>query len=90
MITNVQISQVNLDKIKAIVSITFDDALTVNDIRIIEGPKGKIVEMPRRRPMNDVNKYIAHPLTPQAWQMITDSIMEAYEKSTTEGNQQEG
>ena len=48
-ITDIRIRKVDKDgKMKAVVSITIDDAFVVHDIKIIEGEKGLFIAMPSR------------------------------------------
>ncbi|MBC9782894.1 septation protein SpoVG family protein [Heliobacterium chlorum] len=81
-ITDIQITQMQLDRIRAIVSITLDDALVINGIRIIEGSQGLDVEMPRRKPSGDGIRYVAHPITNKAWDELTKSIIHEFEKTS--------
>ena len=49
-ITDVRIRKVNDEgKMKAVVSITFDDEFVVHDIKIIEGQNGLFIAMPSRK-----------------------------------------
>ena len=49
-ITDVRIRKVNDDgKMKAVVSVTFDDEFVVHDIKIIEGQNGLFIAMPSRK-----------------------------------------
>ena len=49
-ITDIRIRKVDKDgKMKAVVSITIDDAFVVHDIKIIEGEKGLFIAMPSRK-----------------------------------------
>ena len=48
-ITDVRVRKIaSTGKLRAYVSITFDDEFVVHDIRIIEGDKGLFVAMPRK------------------------------------------
>ncbi|MBM7867963.1 hypothetical protein GTO89_14445 [Heliobacterium gestii] len=79
-ITDVQITRVQLDKIKAIASITLDDALIINGIKVIEGPEGLAVEMPRRKPFTEGIRYTAHPTNKEAWEYVTQTVIKAFRK----------
>ena len=47
-ITDVRIRKINDEgKMKAVVSITFDDEFVVHDIKIIEGQNGLFIAMPK-------------------------------------------
>ena len=49
-ITDVRIRKINLDsRMKAIVSVTFDDAFVVHDVKVVEGQKGLFVAMPSKK-----------------------------------------
>ena len=49
-ITDIRIRRISKEgKMKAVVSITFDNAFVVHDIKIIEGEKGLFIAMPSRK-----------------------------------------
>lgn len=49
-ITDVRVRKVAKDgKMKAVVSITLDEAFVVHDIKVIEGEKGLFIAMPSRK-----------------------------------------
>ena len=62
-ITDVRVRKVNDEgKMKAVVSITFDDEFVVHDIKIIEGQNGLFIAMPSRKMGEGDFRDIAHPL----------------------------
>lgn len=78
-ITDVRIRKLTeKEKMKAIVSITFDDEFVVHDIRIIEGEKGLFVAMPSRRTADGKYKDIAHPINSETRTRISEAILESY------------
>jgi stage V sporulation protein G len=78
-ITDVRVRKVNTaGKMRAIASITFDDAFVVRDIRVIEGQKGLFVAMPSRKAPDGQFRDIAHPVTQEARDMIEDAIISVY------------
>ena len=80
-ITDVRIRKVNDEgKMKAIVSITFDDEFVVHDIKIIEGQNGPFIAMPSRKMSEGDFRDIAHPLVSETRNQIRDAIFEEYEK----------
>ena len=80
-ITDVRIRKVNDEgKMKAIVSITFDDEFVVHDIKIIEGQNGPFIAMPSRKMREGDFRDIAHPLVSETRNKIRDAIFEEYEK----------
>ena len=80
-ITDVRIRKVNDEgKMKAIVSITFDDEFVVHDIKIIEGQNGPFIAMPSRKMSEGDFRDIAHQLVSETRNKIRDAIFEEYEK----------
>ena len=84
-ITDVRIRKVNDDgKMKAVVSITFDDEFVVHDIKIIEGQNGLFIAMPSRKMGEGDFRDIAHPLVSETRNKIRDAIFEEYDKLQTQ------
>lgn len=80
-ITDVRIRKVNDEgKMKAVVSVTFDDEFVVHDIKVIEGQNGLFIAMPSRKMGEGDFRDIAHPLTSETRNRIKDAIFEEYEK----------
>lgn len=80
-ITDVRIRKIASDgKMKAIVSITFDDEFVVHDIKIIEGQNGLFIAMPSRKTPDGEFKDIAHPINTDTRARIQSSILKAYEE----------
>lgn len=85
-ITDVRIRKVSDEgKMKAIVSITFDDEFVVHDVKIIEGQNGLFVAMPSRKMGEGDFRDIAHPLLSETRNRIKDAIFAEYEKLLSEG-----
>ncbi len=84
-ITDVRIRRINDEgKMKAIVSITFDDEFVVHDIKIIEGQNGPFIAMPSRRVGEGDYRDIAHPLVSETRNKIKDAIFAEYDKELAE------
>ena len=66
---------------KAIVSITFDDAFAVHDIKVVEGDKGLFVAMPSKRMPDGEYKDIAHPISSEVCEVIQTAVLKEYEKA---------
>ena len=80
-ITDVRIRKIASDgKMKAIVSVTFDNEFVVHDIKVIEGQNGLFIAMPSRKTPDGEFKDIAHPINTDTRERIQTSILEAYEK----------
>lgn len=81
-ITDVRIRKIATDgKMKAIVSVTFDNEFVVHDIKIIEGQNGLFIAMPSRKTPDGEFKDIAHPINTDTRERIQTSILEAFEKA---------
>lgn len=84
-ITDVRIRKIASDgKMKAIVSVTFDNEFVVHDIKVIEGQNGLFIAMPSRKTPDGEFKDIAHPINTDTREKIQASILEAYEKARLE------
>lgn len=81
-ITDVRLRKLdNGTKMKAIASITIDDAFVVREIRVIEGQNGLFVAMPSRKIPSGEFRDIAHPINSETRQMIQNIILEEYYKA---------
>ncbi len=81
-ITDVRIRKLRDEgKMKAVVSVTFDDAFVVHDIKIIEGQNGLFVAMPSRKVGEGDYRDIAHPINQETRTMIQQVIFTEYEKA---------
>jgi len=84
-ITDVRIRKISNDgKMKAIVSVTFDNEFVVHDIKVIEGQNGLFIAMPSRKTPDGEFKDIAHPINTTTREKIQTSILNAYEVALKE------
>lgn len=84
-ITDVRIRKINNEgKMKAVVSITFDDEFVVHDIKIIEGQNGLFIAMPSRKMGEGDFRDIAHPLVSETRNRIKEAIFKEYDKMLEE------
>ena len=79
-ITEVKVFPVNEEKLKAYVTIVFDDCFIVRDIKIISGTSGLFVAMPSKRRKDGSYKDIAHPLNQTTRRKFEEIILDAYLK----------
>ena len=81
-ITDVRVRKIAKDgKMKAIVSVTFDNEFVVHDIKVIEGEKGLFIAMPSRKTAYGEYLDIAHPINSDTRQQMQEMILEEYEKA---------
>ncbi|MDO5713798.1 MAG: septation regulator SpoVG [Tissierellia bacterium] len=84
-ITDIRIRRLTTDsKMKAIVSVTFDDEVVIHDIKLIEGVEGLFVAMPSRKLPNGSFRDIAHPIHSEARKKIEDAVFAKYEEVVKE------
>ncbi|MFD3155532.1 septation regulator SpoVG [Haloimpatiens sp. FM7330] len=84
-VTDVRIRKIAAEgKMKAIVSVTFDNEFVVHDIKVIEGKNGLFIAMPSRKTPDGEFKDIAHPINTDTRQKIQKAILDQYEKAKSE------
>ena len=80
-ITDVRIRKITTEgKMKAIVSITFNEEFVIHDIKVIEGQNGLLIAMPSRKTPDGEFKDIAHPINSATREKIQKAILDEYEK----------
>ncbi len=81
-ITDIRIKRVSTSgKLKAYVTITFDNCFVVHNLKIISGNAGTFIAMPSRKIKTGEYKDIAHPINSSFRQIIQSKIIEEYSKS---------
>ncbi len=79
-ITDVRIRKIDVQgKMKAVVSVTFDNDFVVHDIKIIESQNGLFIAMPSRKTPNGEFKDIAHPINSETRETLQKAILKKYE-----------
>ncbi|HIT86108.1 MAG TPA: septation regulator SpoVG [Candidatus Ornithomonoglobus intestinigallinarum] len=80
-ITDIRIKKVSTDsKMKAVVSVTFDNSFVVHDIKIIEGQDKLFTAMPSRKTPEGEYKDIAHPINSEMRTELQKQILTQYER----------
>ena len=87
-ITEVKVFPIQEEKLKAFVSIVFDQCFMVNDIKIIQGKDGLFISMPSRKKKNGEFKDVAHPLNNETRRMIEDKVLAEYDRVLQERGEQ--
>ena len=79
-ITDIRIKKVASEgKMKAVASVTFDNAFAVHDVKVIEGPEKLFVAMPSRRTPDGEYRDIAHPINSDMRNMLESKVRAAYD-----------
>ena len=62
-ITDIRVRKVTKQgKMRAVVSVTFDNEFVVHDIKVIEGERGLFIAMPSKKSADGEYRDIAHPI----------------------------
>ncbi len=83
-ITEVRVSPRDEDRLKAFVTVTFDDCFVVRGVKIIVGQEGLFVAMPSRRRQDGQFQDIAHPIHSEMRQRLEDAVLAAYDEALGE------
>ena len=63
---------------KAVVSVTFDDALAVHDIKVIYARDKYFIVMPSKKNADGSYRDIAHPINAQFRAELENAVIDAY------------
>ena len=77
-ITKVAIRPVDMNKVKALASITIDDEFVIHDLRIVEGEEGFFVAMPSRKLRDGSHRDIAHPICMKCRDHIQNAVLSEF------------
>ena len=78
-ITELRLRKVeNEGKLKAYVTVTFDNCFVVHNVKIIEGKTVLFIAMPSRKTANGEYKDVAHPISPDFRNELQDKILAEY------------
>jgi stage V sporulation protein G len=78
-ITDVRVRKFSKEgKMRAVVSVTFDDELVIHDIKVIEGETGPFIAMPSRKTMDGEFRDVAHPINSNAREKLQNSVIKKY------------
>jgi stage V sporulation protein G len=79
-ITDINIRRIDSDgKMKAVVSVTFDNDFVVHDIKVIESANGLFIAMPSRKTPDGEYKDIAHPINSKFRERLAGAVLTKYQ-----------
>jgi len=79
-ITDIRIRKVvGEGKLKAYVTVTFDECFVVHNVKIIEGKTGVFIAMPSRKTKTGEYKDVAHPIHPEFRAEMQQQILDKYD-----------
>jgi stage V sporulation protein G len=86
-ITDIRIRKLGADsKLKAYVTITFDDCFVVHNVKIIDGTNGAFIAMPSRKTRSGEYKDVAHPINSDFRGALQEKILTEYERLIESGD----
>ena len=78
-ITELRIRKVTGEgKLRAYVTITFDNCFVVHNVKIIEGKEGLFIAMPSKKTATGEYKDVAHPISPEFRSELQNRILDDY------------
>lgn len=75
----ITLSRFPQSKIRAFVSVTFDEEFAVHGFKVIEGRKGLFVAMPARKTSDGEYREVAHPIQLPFRDRLQQEILRAFE-----------
>ena len=80
-ITELRIRKVTSEgKLKAYVTVTFDNCFVVHNVKIIEGKDGLFIAMPSKKTSTGEYKDVAHPINTPTREEINKIVLAKYEE----------
>ena len=77
----------NTGAMKAVASVTVDEAFAIHGVKLIETANGRFASMPNEirkdKDGNEVHRDVCHPISSSARKVIEDALFAAYEEATT-------
>ncbi len=90
-ITDIRVRKLSSDgKLRAYVTVTFDNCFVVHNVKIIEGKTGTFIAMPSRKTRTGEYKDVAHPISPDFRAHLQEVILDSYDKAVDGGSFFEG
>jgi len=77
-VTETRIFLAEEDRLKAYVTVTFNDCFVVRDLKVINGNGGLFVAMPSKKKKDGTYKDIAHPINSDFRSYLENLILEKY------------
>jgi len=85
-VTDIRVRKINPNntedsKMRAIVSVTFDNEFVVHDIKVIQGAEKLFIAMPSRKVEDGTYKDITHPIKSSFRNKLQDAVMAKYHQA---------
>ncbi|MDO4173253.1 MAG: septation regulator SpoVG [Eubacteriales bacterium] len=81
-ITDIHFRQLHeTGRLRALVSVTFDQTFAVHDIKVIDGPDRLFLAMPSRRMPDGHYRDIVHPVGPLLREELEQKVLGEYQRT---------
>lgn len=89
-ITDIRVRRVSTEgKLRAYVTVTFDNVFVVHNVKVIEGKNGAFIAMPSRKTKSGEYKDVAHPINSEFRNMLQEKILEEFNNTPAESDESE-
>ena len=79
-ITDIRVRKVaNVGKLRAYVTVTFDDCFVIHNVKIINSKNGLFIAMPNRKTRAGDFRDVAHPITPDFRAILEKKVLDKYD-----------
>ncbi len=85
-VTNVRVFLRDEDRLKAFVTVTFDNCFIVRDLKIIRGHRDLFVAMPSKKRKDGTFGEVAHPLNAEMRMKIEIAVLDEYNRLLAMGD----
>jgi stage V sporulation protein G len=80
-ITDVKVFLAREDKLRAYITVVFDDCFVVRDLKVIQGEDSLFVAMPSKKTKEGSFRDIVHPINQETRQKIEAIVLDAYNQA---------
>lgn len=78
----------NTGAMKAVASVTVDEAFAIHGVKLIETANGRFASMPNEirkdKDGNEVHRDVCHPISSSARKELEDALFEAYDEAVAQ------
>ena len=79
-ITDVRVHIMGEERLKAFVSVTFDNSFVVRNMKVVQGTNGLFLCMPSRKLEDGTHKDLVHPINKEFRAYLEGDILKAYQE----------
>ena len=79
-ITEIKVHLTHEERLKAFVSVTFDNCFAVRNMKVVDAKGTLILCMPSRKLTDGTYKDLAHPITQEFRSYLENNILQAYQE----------